>query len=112
MFDESNGTARVQGTIIANNTGQYGSPDVAGAFVSLGQNLIGNPAGGTGFTTADIQNVNPMLGPLMLSGRSDRDDGSLARQPRHRCRCRQPECGARRSPECSPSTPLTAAPTT
>ena len=68
VFDESNGTATLQGTIIATNTGQYGSPDVAGAFVSLGQNLIGNPTGGTGFTTADLQNVNPMLGPLMLQG--------------------------------------------
>ncbi len=77
VFDESSGTATVQGTIIATNTGQYGSPDVAGAFVSLGQNLVGNPAGSTGFiATHDLQNRPTRCSArLMLQGVRSPDDG-------------------------------------
>ena len=68
MFNESTGTATLQGTLIAGNAGQYGAPDVSGTFISLGHNLIGNSTSGTGFITTDLQNVNPQLGPLQLQG--------------------------------------------
>ena len=40
-----------------------------GTFISLGNNLIGNTAGATGFTASDLTNVaNPGLAPLAYNG--------------------------------------------
>ncbi|MEP6955979.1 MAG: choice-of-anchor Q domain-containing protein, partial [Chthoniobacterales bacterium] len=53
----------VQNSIISGNTGPTG-PDVSGAFVSNGYNIIGNTANSTGFgATGDQLNVNPLLDP-------------------------------------------------
>jgi hypothetical protein len=54
-------------TIIAANTAPTG-PDVGGIVASLGNNLIGNPSGGSGFVASDLLNVNPLLGPLQDNG--------------------------------------------
>lgn len=35
---------------------------------SLGNNLIGNSTGGSGFAASDLVNVNPQLGPLQNNG--------------------------------------------
>ena len=71
----SGGTVTVRNSIIAGNSGTGGAnPDVIGAFVSSGYNLIGDGTSGTGFTgTADQAGtsgtpINPMLGPLQDNG--------------------------------------------
>jgi hypothetical protein len=66
------GTARLLNTIIALNTGN--TPDVLGAFLSLGHNLIGVTNGSTGFSGgADrvgsiAAALNPTIGPLANNG--------------------------------------------
>ncbi|MBS1792684.1 MAG: carboxypeptidase regulatory-like domain-containing protein [Acidobacteria bacterium] len=60
------GTATLKNTIVATNTGT--SPDVAGGFDSQGFNLIGNPAGGSGFVATDRLNLDPLLAPLANNG--------------------------------------------
>jgi hypothetical protein len=64
------GTINVRNTIIAGNTTSGGSPaDISGAFVSQGNNLIGNTTGGTGFTqTSDKTNVAANLTALANNG--------------------------------------------
>jgi hypothetical protein len=44
--------------------------DVFGSFRSLGHNLIGNSAGGTGFVASDLRDVHPVLGSLANNGGS------------------------------------------
>ena len=80
----NNGTANVKSTIIALNYGGvdifggFGgvSPDVSGAFISQGFNLIGKKDGSTGFTAATDKKgtiaspLNPKLDPRGL-----RDNG-------------------------------------
>ncbi len=57
------GVTTLGDTIIAANTAATG-PDVDGPVTSLGYNLIGNPAGGSGFVATDLFNVDPLEGPL------------------------------------------------
>ncbi len=57
----------VANTIIAGNTAPTG-PDLDGFITSLGHNLIGNSSGSSGFVAADLQSVNPLLGPLQNNG--------------------------------------------
>jgi hypothetical protein len=54
-------------TVVADNTAP-GDPDLNGLLTSQGHNLIGNPAGGSGFVLSDLANVNPLLGPLQDNG--------------------------------------------
>ena len=61
------GNLTLANTIVAGNTASTG-PDVVGAVTSLGYNLIGNPSGGSGFVSSDLQGVNPLLGPLQNNG--------------------------------------------
>ncbi|MBL1179034.1 DUF4347 domain-containing protein [Pantanalinema sp. GBBB05] len=69
------GTVNVKNTLIANNTHAI-SPDVAGTFVSQGNNLIGKSNGSSGFingTNADIVGtiaapIDPQLGALANNG--------------------------------------------
>ena len=61
------GTVSMRNTIIAGNTAPD-SPDVSGDLGSLGHNLIGDTAGGSGFHATDFLNVNPLLGPLQDNG--------------------------------------------
>ncbi|MDV3000845.1 MAG: hypothetical protein N5P05_002451 [Chroococcopsis gigantea SAG 12.99] len=67
------GTVILSNTIIANNSdnspvGYNKYPDVAGSFVSNGNNLIGNSTGGSGFDSSDILDVNPQLNSLKDNG--------------------------------------------
>jgi hypothetical protein len=62
------GTISLLNTVVAGNTAPNGSPDVAGAFVSSGFNLIGNSQGATGLSINDYQNVAAGLGPLQDNG--------------------------------------------
>jgi len=73
-----NGKLNVKNTIIALNLVNSGGtgPDVSGAFISLGHNLIGNANGSTGFTNGTngdqvgttLNPLDPMLGPLQFNG--------------------------------------------
>ncbi len=67
-------TANLQNTLVAGNSG---AADVSGAFVSQGNNLIGDATGGTGFNTnlndqlggvSGNPTIDPLLGPLQDNG--------------------------------------------
>ncbi len=62
------GTCTLDSTIVAEDPGPAGSPDVSGTVTSLGNNLIGNTAGSSGWVDSDLQNVEPLLGPLQDNG--------------------------------------------
>jgi hypothetical protein len=58
------GTVNIGNTIVAGNN-DVSAPDVSGIFNSLGNNLIGNTVGSTGFISPpDIINQNALLLPL------------------------------------------------
>jgi hypothetical protein len=61
------GALQMHDTIVANNTADVG-PDLYGSVTSLGYNLFGNSAGGSGFAASDLLSVNPQLGPLQNNG--------------------------------------------
>jgi predicted outer membrane repeat protein len=63
----------LRNTIVAGNTVSSSSPDVVGALISQGHNLIGDGTGASGFVTSDLvgttQNrIDPKLGPLANNG--------------------------------------------
>jgi hypothetical protein len=63
------GTATLATSIVAGNSAPAGqSQDGGGEFDSLGQNLIGNTQGSSGWTNTDLLNIDPMLGPLQDNG--------------------------------------------
>jgi hypothetical protein len=61
------GAVTLGNTIVAENIAPSGA-DVDGGVTSLGDNLIGNSSGGSGFAPVDLLNVNPLLGPLQNNG--------------------------------------------
>lgn len=66
---QAEATVNLQNTIIADNTAAQGDPDVNGAFVSQGFNLVENVGSATGFPGAnDIVGVDPQLQPLANNG--------------------------------------------
>jgi large repetitive protein len=69
-IDNAAGSSSLQiyDTIVANDTAITASPDLDGGLTSLGNNLIGNSTGGSGFAASDLLNVNPQLGPLQNNG--------------------------------------------
>ncbi len=77
VFNESDGTIIIGNTIIAGNFAggetSIFNPDVVGNFTDVGNNLIGNDTGSTGFTTNSIVGTNanlidPKLGLLQDNG--------------------------------------------
>lgn len=67
------GTISLLNTIVAENSlvgysPATNGPDLFGAFVSSGYNLIGNNQGATGLSIFDFQNVAANLGPLQNNG--------------------------------------------
>ncbi|MEH2165499.1 MAG: DUF4347 domain-containing protein [Nostoc sp.] len=71
VFNDSDGTVIVGNTIIAGNFGLQG--DVFGTFSDLGNNLIGDRTGGTGFTISTLLGtsanpIDPKLSPLQNNG--------------------------------------------
>jgi CSLREA domain-containing protein len=75
IYNEESNPAQVGNTLIAGNSGTGGgSPDVNGAFFSVGSNLIGKTDGSTGFTdTTDLTGTSamprdPNIGPLANNG--------------------------------------------
>jgi hypothetical protein len=61
------GNVTLAHTLVASNTAPS-SPDVYGAFGTLGHNLIGNDQGSLGFIPSDVLNVSPRLGVLAFNG--------------------------------------------
>jgi hypothetical protein len=64
-----NGTATLTNTIVAGNTASGSGPDALGTFASLGNNLIGETDGSSGWVGSDLkgtiaQPLNPLLAPL------------------------------------------------
>jgi hypothetical protein len=73
-------TNNLGNTIIAQNTGASG-PDVFGTFASLGNNIIGNASGGSGFVGTDQTGVSVgqlNIGPLQNNGGLVLTDALLA----------------------------------
>ncbi|MEH2128073.1 DUF4347 domain-containing protein [Nostoc sp.] len=71
VFNDPDGTVIVGNTIIAGNFGFQG--DVFGTFTDLGNNLIGDRTGGTGFTISTLLGtsanpIDPKLSPLQNNG--------------------------------------------
>lgn len=67
-IDASRGVT-LENTIVANNNAATRGPDVRGAVVSLGHNLVGNTTDSLGFGAAgDLLNVDPKLEPLADNG--------------------------------------------
>jgi hypothetical protein len=64
----SAGALQMHDSILADNTADTAGPDLSGSTTSLGYNLIGSSAGGSGFVASDLLNVNPLLGPLHDNG--------------------------------------------
>ena len=65
---ENGATVNIKNTIIAKNLSSIVAEDVSGTVVSQGNNLIGDTRGSTGFTSADLRNVNPQLGGFANNG--------------------------------------------
>ncbi len=63
----SDGAVSLTNTIVARNTATT-NPDAQGTFTSLGNNLIGDTTGSSGWGASDLQNVDPLLGPLQDNG--------------------------------------------
>lgn len=82
------GTVTIKNTLIAGNTDPT-MPDVSGAFMSQGFNLIGNGNGSTGFVNgasadqvgANGALLNPLLGPLAYNGGPTQTHALLAGSP-------------------------------
>lgn len=58
----------LRNNIIASNNGAAGTVDVFGAVNSEGTNIIGSVGTSSGWIMSDLQNVNPLLGPLGYYG--------------------------------------------
>jgi hypothetical protein len=85
IFNTGAGTVTVHNTLVAQNQAPTG-PDVAGAFISQGHNLIGDGTGGNGFTGTDLVGtsahpINARLGPLQNNGGATQTLALLAASP-------------------------------
>lgn len=64
----TNPTVLVRNTIVANNVGAAATLDVFGLVSSQGNNIVGSVGASTGWIASDLQNVDPLLGPLGDNG--------------------------------------------
>jgi parallel beta-helix repeat protein len=67
-------------TILADDTADVAA-DLDGSVSSLGYNLFGNSAGGSGFVASDLLNLDPKLGPLQYNGGPTQSMALLAGSP-------------------------------
>ncbi len=91
VFNDPAGTVNILNTIIAANTIEDAGtgPDVSGAFMSQGHNLIGSGDGSTGFVNGSngdqvgttVLPKDPMLGPLANNGGPTQTHALLAGSP-------------------------------
>jgi len=66
--ETSSGAITTRNSILAKNTSSGGQPDVSGAVVSQGYNLVGSTVGSTGWLSSDLLTLDPMLAPLGNNG--------------------------------------------
>ena len=64
------GTVNLGNTIVADNTADFGGPDVFGTINSLGFNLISDTTDTSGFVASDLLDVGAGLAPLADNGGS------------------------------------------
>jgi hypothetical protein len=87
IFDVGgNESLQIGNTIVAGNTAEGGmfspgSPDVNGSITSEGFNLIGNTTYSSGWIGSDLQNVQPLLGPLQYNGGPTQTEALLPGSP-------------------------------
>ncbi|MBC8356264.1 MAG: DUF4347 domain-containing protein, partial [Planctomycetes bacterium] len=74
------GSVGLRNSILAGNT-QAGGGDATGAFVSSGDNIIGDTTGSSGWGGGDQQNVDPLLAPLADYGGPTLTHALYARSP-------------------------------
>ena len=70
----------LQNSLVANNTAPTG-PDISGSITSLGDNLVRNPTGASGFVASDILNADPLLATLANNGGPTLTHALLAGSP-------------------------------
>jgi len=81
ILDFSTGTNNLGNTIVANNTALT-DPDVSGAIVSQGFNLVRNRGTSTGYVASDLPNgSNPMLEALGNNGGPTQTHALMAGSP-------------------------------
>jgi hypothetical protein len=73
--------ANIRNTIIAGNTGDAATPDVAGAISSQGNNLIGVVGTSTGWVASDLLNTPAQLGQLANNGGLTQTHALLSTSP-------------------------------
>jgi hypothetical protein len=71
---------QIHDTILADNYADIGL-DLCGGFTSLGNNLVGNSGGGTGYAATDVLGIDPQLGPLQDNGGPTQTMALLAGSP-------------------------------
>lgn len=80
-FSTVNGGKRIANTIVADNTAPA-SPDIDGVFTSLGNNLVRNRAGSSGYIASDLPDgTNPLLGALANNGGATETRALMAGSP-------------------------------
>ncbi len=65
---EGTSNVTIQNSIVVANFAATGGPEVFGVFTSLGDNIFGDPSGGSGYDSSDMIFTDPMLGPLADNG--------------------------------------------
>ena len=70
VYSCPNCSLTLQNSIVADNTSSQGVPDISGAVISRGSNLIGNTTGSSGWIAGDLLNANALLAPLGNNGGS------------------------------------------
>ncbi len=70
VLNDKDFAVELRNTITASNAASESElgPDVVGQFTSQGYNLIGNSNQSGGFTSTDLLDVDPLLGPLTDNG--------------------------------------------
>jgi hypothetical protein len=66
VFNDGAGAA-LSNTVVAGNLASTG-PDVSGTLASSAYDLFGKSAGGSGYGSSDLLDVDPLLGPLQDNG--------------------------------------------
>ncbi len=64
----TNSSLQIRNTILANNAAKSSGQDITGTLASSGYNIFENSSGGSGYSSTDLLDVNPLLGPLADNG--------------------------------------------
>ncbi len=86
IYQSNSATVTIRSSIVAGNQNNLTKPDVVGAFVSQGFNLIGNVGAATGFSANDQTGnssalLDPQLETLALNGATTPTHGLISNSP-------------------------------